>query len=59
MKRSTINRLEREALALFTEHRFSLPLFARWTTADWQAVWFCAGLALLALILLPARDAPG
>ncbi len=37
MKRSTINRLEREALALFEEYRFSLPLFARWTAADWRA----------------------
>jgi len=37
MKRSTINRLEQEALALFAEHRFSLPLFARWTAADWRA----------------------
>jgi len=37
MKRSTINRLEREALELFAEHRFSLPLLARWTAADWRA----------------------
>ncbi|HTV36824.1 MAG TPA: beta-(1-6) glucans synthase [Xanthobacteraceae bacterium] len=27
--------------------------------ANWQAVWFCAGLLGLALILAPARDAPG
>jgi len=27
--------------------------------ANWQAVWFCAGLIVLALILAPARNAPG
>jgi glucan 1,3-beta-glucosidase len=27
--------------------------------ANWQAYWFCAGLLLLALTLLQARDAPG
>jgi glucan 1,3-beta-glucosidase len=27
--------------------------------ANWQAVWFCAGLLGLVLILLRARDAPG
>ena len=27
--------------------------------ANWQAVWFCAGLLGLAVILLRARDAPG
>ncbi len=37
MKRSDINRLEREALALFAEYRFSLPVFARWSEADWRA----------------------
>ena len=36
MKRSEINRLQKEALGLFDEYRFSLPLFARWTTADWR-----------------------
>jgi D-lyxose ketol-isomerase len=37
MKRSEINRLQREALGLFAEYRFSLPPFARWTEADWRA----------------------
>ena len=37
MKRSEINRLQREALALFAEYRFSLPPFARWSEADWRA----------------------
>lgn len=37
MKRSVINRLQRDALALFAEYRFSLPLFARWSEADWRA----------------------
>jgi D-lyxose ketol-isomerase len=37
MKRSEINRLQREALALFAEYRFSLPLFGRWSEADWRA----------------------
>ena len=27
--------------------------------ANWQALWFCAGLLALALTLLQARDAPG
>jgi D-lyxose ketol-isomerase len=36
MKRSEINRLQREALELFAEYRFSLPLFARWSEADWR-----------------------
>jgi len=29
------------------------------TLANWQAVWFAGGLIVLAVILLPARDAPG
>ncbi len=29
------------------------------TLANWQAVWFCAGLLALALTLWRARDAPG
>jgi len=29
------------------------------TPANWQAVWFCAALFVLAITLLPARDAPG
>ena len=37
MKRSEINRLQREALALFAEYRFSLPPFARWSEAEWRA----------------------
>ena len=28
------------------------------TVANWQALWFCAGLIVLAVILAPARDAP-
>jgi D-lyxose ketol-isomerase len=36
MKRSEINRLQREALELFAEYRFALPLFARWSEADWR-----------------------
>ena len=26
--------------------------------ANWQSVWFCAGLAVLAVILVRGRDAP-
>jgi D-lyxose ketol-isomerase len=37
VKRSEINRLEREALELFAAYRFGLPLFARWSEADWRA----------------------
>ena len=37
MKRSEINRLQSEALGLFADYRFSLPLFARWSIADWRA----------------------
>jgi glucan 1,3-beta-glucosidase len=29
------------------------------TLANWQAIWLCAGFLSLAVILLPARDAPG
>jgi glucan 1,3-beta-glucosidase len=29
------------------------------TVANWQALWFCAGLIALAISLLPAPDAPG
>jgi hypothetical protein len=30
------------------------------TLANWQALWFCAGLiALTVTILVPVRDAPG
>jgi len=37
MQRSEVNRLQREALALFAEHRFALPPFATWSEADWRA----------------------
>jgi D-lyxose ketol-isomerase len=37
VRRSKINRLQKEALALFAEYRFSLPLFAQWSEADWRA----------------------
>jgi hypothetical protein len=37
MRRSEINRLQLEALDLFDEYRFSLPVFARWREADWRA----------------------
>ena len=36
MKRSEINRQQREALALFAEHRFALPPFATWGEAEWR-----------------------
>src|SRR4051812_29668197 len=36
MQRSEVNRLQREALALFAEHRFALPLFATWSEAEWH-----------------------
>ena len=46
MKRSQVNQLQREALSLFSEYRFSLPVFARWTEADWRlqpaAARYCA-----------------
>jgi glucan 1,3-beta-glucosidase len=29
------------------------------TLANWQALWFCAGLIALALTLLRVRDGPG
>jgi D-lyxose ketol-isomerase len=37
MKRSEVNRLQREALKLFSAHRFSLPPFATWDEAEWRA----------------------
>lgn len=36
MQRSEVNRLQREALALFAEHRFALPPFAQWDEAEWR-----------------------
>jgi hypothetical protein len=36
VNRSEINRLQREALALFAEHRFALPPFVTWSEADWN-----------------------
>lgn len=36
MKRSEVNRLQREAEALFAEHRFALPPFATWSEAEWR-----------------------
>jgi D-lyxose ketol-isomerase len=36
MQRSEVNRLQREALALFAEHRFFLPPFATWSEAEWR-----------------------
>ena len=36
MQRSEVNRLQREALALFAEHRFALPPFATWSEAEWR-----------------------
>jgi D-lyxose ketol-isomerase len=46
MKRSEINRLQQEALALFAAYRFSLPVFARWREQDWRtqpaAAGYCA-----------------
>ncbi len=45
MQRSEVNRLEREALALFAEHRFALPPFATWGESTWrenpEAAAFC------------------
>ena len=36
MKRSEIERLIDEAIALLKEHRFALPPFAYWTAAEWK-----------------------
>lgn len=36
MKRSEINSILRDALALLEQHRFYLPPFARWTPSDWH-----------------------
>src|SRR5436190_15192026 len=36
MHRSEVNRLQREALALFAAHRFALPPFATWSEAEWR-----------------------
>jgi len=45
MKRSEVNRLEREALALMAKHQFALPPFATWSESDWrkspEAAAFC------------------
>jgi D-lyxose ketol-isomerase len=36
MQRSEVNRLQREALALFAKHSFALPPFATWNEAEWR-----------------------
>jgi D-lyxose ketol-isomerase len=36
MQRSEVNRLQREAEALFAKHRFALPPFATWREDDWR-----------------------
>jgi D-lyxose ketol-isomerase len=36
MQRSEVNRLEREALALFAKHGFALPPFATWGEDEWR-----------------------
>jgi D-lyxose ketol-isomerase len=36
MKRSEINALQRDAMALFEAHRFALPPFARWSDSTWR-----------------------
>jgi D-lyxose ketol-isomerase len=36
MRRSEVNRLQREALDLFGAFRFSLPRWATWRNADWR-----------------------
>jgi D-lyxose ketol-isomerase len=46
MQRSEVNRLQREALALFAEHRFSLPPFATWSEAEWRENPEAAGYCL-------------
>jgi D-lyxose ketol-isomerase len=46
MKRSEVNRLQREALALFAEHRFSLPPFATWGESEWRGDPETAGYCL-------------
>jgi D-lyxose ketol-isomerase len=37
MKRSEINALQQDAVALFAAHRFALPPFATWSEAAWKA----------------------
>ncbi len=37
MKRSTINRIIKEAMGFIDSHQFTLPPFAHWTPQDWKA----------------------
>ena len=37
MKRSEINRYIREAIQFFESNHFYLPVWARWSTAEWQS----------------------
>jgi glucan 1,3-beta-glucosidase len=48
-----------EAIAALTLALAALYILFNETLTNWQAVWFAGGLVALAVILLPARDAPG
>ena len=48
-----------ETVAAATLALSSIYIVVNETLSNWQAAWFAAGLIALAVILLPARDAPG
>lgn len=52
-----VARAERIAAALLAAS--AIYIAVNETFANWQALWFCAGLLGLAVILAQARDAPG
>jgi hypothetical protein len=47
-----------ETLAATTLALSGIYIVFNETLANWQALWFAAGLIVLAVILVPARDAP-
>ena len=51
-------RLSAETIAAATLALSAIYILFNETFANWQSVWFCAGLFALAISLLPARDAP-
>jgi glucan 1,3-beta-glucosidase len=48
-----------QTVAAFTLVLSAVYIVLNETFANWQALWFCAGLVVLAVTLARVRDAPG
>jgi glucan 1,3-beta-glucosidase len=59
MSRAPGSRAHAETIAAAVLAAAAVYIIINESLANWQAVWFCAGLAGLAFILVQARDAPG